>query len=103
MRALDLGLAARTIEDARGTRFHIPVLLALACGLRRGEIHALKWANVDLDNATLTVAQSMEQTKTGVRLKAPKGGRGRVIDLSELVVSELRKHRAKQESVFKWC
>ena len=45
----------------------------------------------------------MEQTKTGVRLKAPKGGRGRVIDLSELVVSELRKHRAKQESVFKWC
>ena len=33
-------------------------------------------------------------------MKSPKGGRGRVIDLSELVVSELRKHRAQQESVF---
>jgi integrase len=40
-------------------------MLALTCGLRCGEILALKWGNLDLDNATLTVAESMEQTNGG--------------------------------------
>jgi integrase len=98
MRTLDLGQAARLIKDARPSSLFIPILLALTCGLRRGEICALKWANVDLDKATLAVIESMEQTRAGVRLKRPKSGRGRVIDLSELAVGELRKHRAHQES-----
>jgi integrase len=98
MRTLDLGQAARLIEDARPSSLFIPILLALTCGLRRGEICALKWANVDLDKATLAVIESMEQTRAGIRLKRPKNGRGRVIDLSELAVAELRKHRAQQES-----
>jgi integrase len=98
MRTLDLGQAARLIEDARRSSLFIPILLALTCGLRRGEICALKWANVDLDKATLTVIESMEQTRAGIRLKRPKSGRGRIVDLSELAVTELRKHRAQQES-----
>jgi integrase len=101
MRTLDLGQSAQLMEDARGTRVFIPVLLALTCGLRRGEIMALKWANVDLDNAALTVLESMEQTREGIRLKRPKSGRGRVIDLPQMAVTELRKHKAWQESVFK--
>jgi len=101
MRTLDLGQAAQLIEDARGTRFFVPVLLALTCGLRRGEIMALRWANVDLANATLTVLESMEQTRQeGIRLKRPKSGRGRVIDLPSMAIAELRKHRAQQESDF---
>ncbi|MFZ2080444.1 MAG: tyrosine-type recombinase/integrase, partial [Xanthobacteraceae bacterium] len=98
MRTLDLDQAARLIEDARSSSLFIPILLALTCGLRRGEICALRWANVDLDKATLNVVESVEQTLAGIRLKRPKSGRGRVIDLSELVVTELRKHRAQQES-----
>jgi integrase len=100
MQTLDLGQAAQLIEDARGTRVFIPVLIALTCGLRRGEIMALKWANVDLDNAMLTVLESIEQTREGIRLKRPKSGRGRVIDLPQMAVTELRKHKASQESVF---
>jgi integrase len=98
MRTLDLDQAARLIEDVRPTRLFIPVLLALTCGLRRGEIAALRWANVDLDKATLNVVESAEHTSAGIRLKRPKSGRGRVIDLSNMVVSELRKHRQRQES-----
>jgi integrase len=98
MRTLDLGQAARLIEDARRSSLFIPILLALTCGLRRGEICALKWANVDLDKATLTVIESMEQTRAGIRLKRPKSGRGRIVDLSEMAVAELRKHREQQES-----
>jgi integrase len=102
MRTLDLGQSARLIEDARPSTLFIPILLALTCGLRRGEICALKWANVDLDKATLTVLESMEQTKAGIRLKRPKSGRGRVIDLSAMVVTELRKHRAQQEATLEF-
>jgi integrase len=86
IRPLDLAQSAQMLDKARGTRLFIPLLLALTCGLRRGEILALRWSNVDLDAATLTVSESMEQTKAGIRAKAPKGERGRVIDLSEMTV-----------------
>jgi integrase len=100
MQTLDLDQAGKVLEDARPTRLFMPVLLALTCGLRRGEITALRWGNVDLDNATLTVSESHEQTADAVRIKRPKDGRGRVIDMPKMAVVELRKHRAQQESEF---
>jgi integrase len=40
-----------------------PILVtALATGMRRGELLALRWQNVDLDGAVLRVEQSLEQT-----------------------------------------
>jgi integrase len=100
MRTLDIDQSAKVLEDARPTRLFMPVLLALTCGLRRGEITALRWGNVDLDNAKLTVSESHEQTADAVRIKLPKNGRGRVVDLPKMAVVELRKHRARQESEF---
>jgi integrase len=41
--------------DLRGKRLEIPVYLAAMCGMRRSEIAALKWEDVDLENGTLTV------------------------------------------------
>ena len=58
-----------------------PVLLALTTGMRRGEILALRWKNVELDRGTLRVMESLEQTKAGMRFKAPKTDRTRVITL----------------------
>jgi integrase len=40
--------------------------------MRRGEILALRWKNVHLELGTLRVVESLEQTKTGIRFKAPK-------------------------------
>jgi integrase len=37
------------------------VIVALGSGLRRGELCALRWSNIDLDNRTLRVEQSLEQ------------------------------------------
>ncbi len=66
------------------------------CGLRRGEIAALRWRNVDLDKATLSVVQSAEQTRAGVRYTEPKRGRSRNVSLSANVVDELRSWRVQQ-------
>jgi Phage integrase, N-terminal SAM-like domain len=82
MRTYDLEQTAELIEAARGRRIFIPTLLAVLGGLRRGEIAALRWRDVDLANAQLAVVRSAEQTKAGVRYKEPKSGRGRSIALS---------------------
>jgi integrase len=68
--------------------------------MRRGELCALRWQDVDLDSATLKVERSLEQTrKGGLRFKAPKSARGRrTISLSPAIVSVLRTHwKAQQE------
>ena len=39
---------------------------ALATGMRRGELLAFRWSDVDLDRAKLRVERSLEQTKAGL-------------------------------------
>src|SRR5271163_4099237 len=63
----------------RPTRAFIPVLLAALCGLRRGEVVALKWKHVDFASASLSVCESLEQTTSGIRRKETKGGRTRTV------------------------
>src|SRR5262249_40922445 len=77
MRTYGLAQTAELIAAMRGTRFFVPVLLAVLCGLRRGEIAALRWGQVDLTTGQLSVTQSAEQTRAGVRYKEPKSGRPR--------------------------
>jgi integrase len=70
----------------------------LATGLRRGELLALRWADVDLDGAKLKVEQSLEQTRAGLRFKSPKSRHGRrSVTLPASLVAELRAHWTKQQ------
>jgi integrase len=96
MQTYDLGQTAELIEAVRGYRIFVPVILAVLCGLRRGEIAALRWRNVDLAGNQLAVVQSAEQTKAGVRYKEPKSGRTRTVALSTNVATELKAYRARQ-------
>jgi integrase len=96
MTTYDLAQTADLIDATRGTRMTMTVILAVLCGLRRGEIAALRWRNVNLDAAQLAVTESAEQTSAGVRYKKPKSGKGRAVALSARVVNELRSHRVKQ-------
>ena len=92
----DLPQTADVIDAFRGRTLFIPVLLASLCGLRRGEICALRWKHVDLANAQMSVVESLEQTKAGLRFKSPKSGKGRTVALPPTVVDELRSYRAKR-------
>ena len=96
MNTYDLAQTADLIDATRGTRMTMTVILAVLCGLRRGEIAALRWRNVNLGAAHLAVTESAEQTKAGVRYKKPKSGKGRTVALSARVVNELRSHRVQQ-------
>lgn len=73
------------------------VSLALATGMRRGELLGLQWRDVDLDAGTLRVERSLEETKAGLRLKPPKTKRGRrSISLPEDTAAMLRTYKVQQ-------
>jgi integrase len=92
----DMPQTANVIEHFRGRTLFVPILLAALCGLRRGEICALRWKNVDLISGQLSVVESLEQTRAGLRFKSPKSGKGRTVALPPTVVAELRTYRAKR-------
>src|SRR5499433_321392 len=96
MSVLDTDATAELIEAARPYRIFVPILLGVLCGLRRGEIAALRWRSVDLEAGQLAVVASIEQTKQGCREKETKSGRDRVVALPAMLVAELRRHRAEQ-------
>ena len=64
-------------------------MLLLYSGLRRGEATALTWADVDLDDATITVSKSYNFA--GKKSKAPKTAAGvRVVSIPKILVDYLR-------------
>jgi integrase len=73
----------------------MPIMLGALCGMRRGEIVALRWRHVDLAASRITVAESAEQTRAGVRYKPRKSGKGRPVALSATVREALRQHRLR--------
>ncbi len=94
--AYDAETTVALLDAVKPTRIYIPVLLAVLCGLRRGEIIALRWRNIDLERGTMAIVETAEQIKGPVRMKETKSGLARVVSLSTTVVEELRSHRARQ-------
>lgn len=74
----------------------LAVRLALATGMRRGEVFGLAWGAVDLEGASLRVAQSLTQYG---ELKVPKTKAGlRTISLDVKTVRRLARWKAEQAS-----
>ena len=98
--ALDAAQSVQLLTAIRQTRMYVPVLLALATGMRRGEIMALRWKHVDFDKKAVRVVESLEQTRKGLRFKPPKNDKVRVVSLPAYAVEELQRHKADQTEAF---
>lgn len=96
MEAYSAPQTATLLDDLRQSRVFIPVLLAALCGMRRGEIIALRWKDIDLAGAVIAVTRSAEQVGTEVRYKETKSGKARTVALSSTVLEELKRHRLAQ-------
>lgn len=88
----------RTFLDRTADHHHGALIrLAAMTGLRRGELCGLRWADVDLDHARLTVTQSIVTVAGRPQLDTVKSRHSRrTIDLDEATVTVLRRHRAGQ-------
>lgn len=86
------------------------VLLALMTGLRIGEICALKWKNISLENMTISVSSTMQRiknlndssnAKTKIVLSDPKSNTSaRVIPLTDYVTELCRQNAVKNPNAF---
>ena len=73
--------------------------LALQTGLRRSEILALRWQDLDLIHGTVMVIRAIHQLKgAAISYTPPKTGRGRKIPLPRPAREMLRAHREHQEA-----
>jgi integrase len=97
MAALDEKQTASLLQLARDTPLSIPILLAVTTGLRRGELLALRWEDLDLQAATLAVRRTLEQTHGALTFKQPKTPKSRrVVAVPRLTIDALRSHRSEQ-------
>jgi integrase len=71
MKVLDQVRTVALLKAAEGSSVYPPVLLAVTTGMRRGEIIRLHWKDLDLDRRSLSVAQTLEETKA----KGPRSSR----------------------------
>jgi integrase len=87
------------LDAARETSIWISVVLAAGTGMRRGEICALRWKDVNLKQGELQVRHSLSVTKGSLTPKSPKTEKGlRPIPLPSIVVEALVQHRASQRA-----
>ena len=83
-----------TMTKLEGHALYPIAALAIATGMRRGELLGLQWG--DVDSATIRVERSVEETKAGLRVKSPKTKRGRRnIALPPDAIAILRAHKVK--------
>jgi len=95
---LDAAQVKSVVEKLRGRAMYPRVVTCLFTGIRRGELLALRWRDVDLEAKRLQVREAIEQTKAhGIRFKVPKTKNGvRELSLPDMVVDALRDHRREQ-------
>lgn len=82
-------------ENWQGHRMGVPALIMLLCGLRRGELIALQWSDIDLDAGKLTVnkAAAFDRSHKPI-IKTTKTNAGkREIEIPAALLSALRQSR----------
>ncbi|MCO1658128.1 tyrosine-type recombinase/integrase [Pseudonocardia humida] len=78
----------------RDPEWGLLIWLTMLTGPRRGEISALRWRHVDLDQGQLTIERSNSQPKAGVKEKRTKTNQRRRLALDEYTIGLLRTHQS---------
>jgi len=85
------------LEAVAGDRFESLYILALSTGMRRGELLALRWADMDLEKAAIQVAANIQRMPDGWKMDRTKTRHSRRrIALTPTAVTALRQHRLRQ-------
>ncbi|WP_214416637.1 site-specific integrase [Sphaerisporangium fuscum] len=96
--------ARQFLESARARRdpLYAAYVLILAVGLRRGEVLGLRWEDVDLDNAEMTIGWQLQRVSGQLYHRETKTeASDAVLPLVDLCVTALRDRQADQEAARK--
>jgi len=83
------------VQGFKGSSIYPVVAVAAFTGMRRNEILALRWADIDFGAKAISITRSVERTKKhGRRIKGPKTKRGyRTIEIDDGLAALLREER----------
>jgi integrase len=98
MHTLTAEQAQQLLVTAKGHRLEALLTLALTTGMRRGELLALQWKDIDWKNGSLQVRRSVNRyAGQGFKVSDPKTASGRrKIALPAVALDVLKEHRKQQ-------
>src|SRR5215212_4024988 len=97
MHPLSADETRKLLEAARRDKLEALYVLAIHSGMRQGELLALKWQDVDLENATVSVRRTLTKNGGRLLLGEPKTKKSRsTTQLTEDTVRALREHLDRQ-------
>jgi len=96
--AEQVGKLLAAIKATDSDWLYIAALLGATLGLRRGEVLALRWEDVNLETAEALIMRSSIPAKGGAITKAPKSEASRsVVPLPAFTVAELKAYSTRQK------
>ncbi len=84
------------LAAVRGDRLEAAWRLAAMTGMRRGEVLGLRWADVDLEGARISIRNAIVTVAYEVLESSPKSHQARVVDLDPVTVEMLQAHRRRR-------
>jgi integrase len=93
--SLEVVQAVITAAERRDPRLASLLMLAALTGMRRGELCALRWSDVDLEAGILSVTRSVVVVPEGLAEKTTKTDRCRTVALDPVGIALLTQHRAR--------
>jgi integrase len=92
---LDGPQVARLLKAAEGDRLSPLLILAIATGMRLGELFGLHWDDVDLNAGVVMVKHTLTELSGELFLTEPKSAKGRrCINLPSVSIDALKRHQA---------
>ena len=97
MKTLAANDLAAFLNEARLSECYEFYYLVIATGMRRGEILALEWNDIDFKNKTISVSKQLQRTPDGLKVSPPKTKSSiRKITISDDCVNLLKVLRGRQ-------
>jgi integrase len=88
----------KLLSCADGLRYRNVLVLVAGTGLRRGEVLALHWSDIDLDAGLLAVRGTLGRVEGQLVISEPKSERSRrTVPIADSLVAMLRAHRETQK------
>jgi integrase len=98
MKTLTLHEVSKLLNAANATPYYPVIYTALNTGLRQAELLGLRWRDLDLDLASLSVSQVLYKRRGVCQFKEPKNEHSRRrLDLSPSLALFLRRYKAERK------
>lgn len=92
----DVNMMHHILDIAKDTDMYLPLLLCTTAGLRRGELLALRWEDIDFHKKLLKIRRNMVRGEDDYIIKAPKSEAGiRDICVGDEVIAYLNKEKIR--------